>query len=143
METSATKSIFKTTQFKLFFSEHHRRETNVCPSVTNQKISSEVEVSFWLPDESEQVDLQEKAAVKLTCEEDFSGEVLFGLLDGELSGERFTGDDCSSASKDGGSFVSQDDPGLPLVEDNSNPCDEQSPIVPSVSSSAATVRFTK
>jgi hypothetical protein len=66
-----------------------------------------------------------------TCEGDFSGD-FFGLFDGELRGE-FPGD--VSASKDGGSFVSHDDPALSLTEDNPNPC--ESPIVPNAPSSMA------
>ena len=71
-----------------------------------------------------------------TCKGDFSGDVLFGLFDGELKGERFTGD--VSTSKDGGSFASHDDPALPLTEANPNPCESSTvPDVPVPSSVAA------
>ena len=74
--------------------------------------------------------------IHCTCEGDFSGD-LFGFFDGELNGERFTGD--VSASKDGGSFVSHDDPALTLTEDSPSPC--ESPTVPNVHSSVAAAKY--
>ena len=50
--------------------------------------------------------------IKLTFAGDFSGDdIAFGIFVGELLGECFTGEDSVSVdSRDGGSFVSQEDP---------------------------------